>query len=222
MDIVLDPREVLEHLQELGYRNITKEQLVEFIKDLKKLIKYEQLIASRQSSPCEGCTCSCSKRQNKVSAEKNKKVLHDNSGGSYDDSSSSSSSDICSSELGSVKVKVRTPLPGSYESAENGNQQKRPASKCKENVNRCPSKTFIRPQQARPKSSSAPPRSDPVALYQYYQQMWKQQKLPGEDPHTDLRWMIREKMLGQNPNPCPRPLSRASSTSTKSSTRVRL
>ena len=63
--------------------------------------------------------------------------------------------------------------------------------------------TVIRTQQARPKSSAAP-RSDPVALYQYYQQVWKQQKLPGEDPHTDLRWTIREKMLGQTPNPCPR------------------
>lgn len=217
MDIILDPREVLEHLRELGYTNITKEQLVEFIKDLKKLIKYEQLNASRQSSPCEGCTC-C-KGENKVSADKNKKIPHDSSGGSYDGNSNNSS--INSSELGSVKVKVRTPLQESYDAGENKNQQKQAASKCKETLARCTSKTFIRPQQARPKSSTAPPRSDPVTLYQYYQQMWKQQKLPGEDPHSDLRWMIREKMLGQNPNPCPRPLSRASSTSTKSS-RVRL
>uniref|UniRef100_A0A023F249 Centriolar and ciliogenesis-associated protein HYLS1 C-terminal domain-containing protein n=1 Tax=Triatoma infestans TaxID=30076 RepID=A0A023F249_TRIIF len=41
MSIDLDPQEVLEHLYSLGYYNITKEQLKEFIKDLKKLIKYD-------------------------------------------------------------------------------------------------------------------------------------------------------------------------------------
>ncbi|XP_073989216.1 hyls1 centriolar and ciliogenesis associated isoform X2 [Rhodnius prolixus] len=41
MSIELDPQEVLEHLYSLGYYNITKEQLKEFMKDLKKLIKYD-------------------------------------------------------------------------------------------------------------------------------------------------------------------------------------
>ncbi|KAG5899922.1 hypothetical protein JTB14_002473 [Gonioctena quinquepunctata] len=38
----INPREVLSYLNELGYVNITAHQLKEFIKDLKKLIKYEQ------------------------------------------------------------------------------------------------------------------------------------------------------------------------------------
>lgn len=38
----LDPREVLAHLHQLGYQNITPHQLKEFIIDLKKLIKHEQ------------------------------------------------------------------------------------------------------------------------------------------------------------------------------------
>lgn len=39
-------------------------------------------------------------------------------------------------------------------------------------------------------------KSDPVALYQKYQAEWKKRKLPGEDNRADLRWAIREKMLG--------------------------
>ncbi|KAK9507514.1 hypothetical protein O3M35_007354 [Rhynocoris fuscipes] len=41
MSIDLDPHEVLQHLYSLGYCNITKDQLKDFIKDLKKLIKYD-------------------------------------------------------------------------------------------------------------------------------------------------------------------------------------
>ncbi|KAG8287011.1 hypothetical protein J6590_046985 [Homalodisca vitripennis] len=52
-----------------------------------------------------------------------------------------------------------------------------------------------------PRPGSAPQRSDPVALYHQYQQLWKQQKLPGEARHNDLRWTIREKLLGQEPQP---------------------
>lgn len=42
----MDPSEVLAYLNQLGYRNISALQLKEFIKDLKKLIKYEQKIAN--------------------------------------------------------------------------------------------------------------------------------------------------------------------------------
>ncbi|KAH8328127.1 hypothetical protein KR067_004348, partial [Drosophila pandora] len=41
----LDARAILQHLNELGYRNITAEQLREFLKDLRKLIKYEERLA---------------------------------------------------------------------------------------------------------------------------------------------------------------------------------
>ncbi|KAJ4439686.1 hypothetical protein ANN_07814, partial [Periplaneta americana] len=44
-------------------------------------------------------------------------------------------------------------------------------------------------------------RSDPVKLYHQYQHIWKQQKVPGEDRHSNLRWSIRERMLGEDPHP---------------------
>ncbi|KAJ8932530.1 hypothetical protein NQ318_000647 [Aromia moschata] len=48
----------------------------------------------------------------------------------------------------------------------------------------------------RPGCPKALNRCDPVALYQYYQKEWKKQKFPGQENHSDLRWAVREKMLG--------------------------
>lgn len=44
-------------------------------------------------------------------------------------------------------------------------------------------------------------KCDPVALYHKYQQEWNKFTFPGEDNRTKLRWEIREKMLGTDPNP---------------------
>ncbi|XP_055709819.1 uncharacterized protein LOC129805732 [Phlebotomus papatasi] len=58
MSISLDAREVLHHLNELGYKNITAHQLKEFIRDLKKLIKYDTL----QCKICKSTKCSCAQK----------------------------------------------------------------------------------------------------------------------------------------------------------------
>lgn len=47
-------------------------------------------------------------------------------------------------------------------------------------------------------------KTDPVKLYHKYKEIWAQQKVPGENDHSQLRWTIREKMLGQDPHPHPR------------------
>ena len=41
-------------------------------------------------------------------------------------------------------------------------------------------------------------KHDPVRLYQFYQDQWKKQRLPGELNRTekDLRWATREWMMG--------------------------
>lgn len=39
-------------------------------------------------------------------------------------------------------------------------------------------------------------KSDPVALYHQYQAEWKKMKFPGEDARSQLRWAIRQKMIG--------------------------
>ncbi|XP_076655914.1 uncharacterized protein LOC143360700 [Halictus rubicundus] len=68
-------------------------------------------------------------------------------------------------------------------------------------------KSFIRPWRLQPEAQKASnmKKSDPVALYQKYQQEWKQMSFPGEAKHAGLRWAIREKMLGGDPHPVPLP-----------------
>ncbi|XP_078037204.1 uncharacterized protein LOC144470182 isoform X1 [Augochlora pura] len=68
-------------------------------------------------------------------------------------------------------------------------------------------KSFIRPWRLQPEAQkgSNAKKSDPVALYQKYQQEWKQMSFPGEAKHAGLRWAIREKMLGGDPHPVPLP-----------------
>ena len=43
-----------------------------------------------------------------------------------------------------------------------------------------------------------PLKHDPVKLYQFYQDQWKKQRLPGELNRTekDIRWATREWMMG--------------------------
>ncbi|XP_033336895.2 uncharacterized protein LOC117226545 isoform X1 [Megalopta genalis] len=68
-------------------------------------------------------------------------------------------------------------------------------------------KSFIRPWRLQPEVQKgfSTKKSDPVALYQKYQQEWKQMSFPGEAKHAGLRWAIREKMLGGDPHPVPLP-----------------
>ncbi|OAD62408.1 hypothetical protein WN48_07279 [Eufriesea mexicana] len=73
-------------------------------------------------------------------------------------------------------------------------------------------KSFIRPWRLQLDSQRSKnlKKTDPVILYQKYQQEWKQMSFPGEAKHSSVRWAIREKMLGGDPQPMP--LSKKSSS----------
>nr|XP_012152793.1 PREDICTED: hydrolethalus syndrome protein 1 homolog isoform X2 [Megachile rotundata] len=66
---------------------------------------------------------------------------------------------------------------------------------------------IIRPWRLQPEVRKALSikKSDPVTMYQKYQQEWKQMSFPGEAKHSSVRWAIREKMLGGDPHPMPVP-----------------
>ncbi|EZA53392.1 hypothetical protein DMN91_004950 [Ooceraea biroi] len=66
-------------------------------------------------------------------------------------------------------------------------------------------KSFIRPWRLQPEAQRnvVNKKCDPVALYQKYQQEWKQISFPGEAKHSKVRWAVREKMLGVDPHPMP-------------------
>ncbi|KAL0267005.1 UNVERIFIED_CONTAM: hypothetical protein PYX00_009393 [Menopon gallinae] len=182
----LNPVEVLTHLRQLGYDNITNAQLDEFMHDLKKLIRYEQ----------RGNNSVCSSTD-----EENYSCSHDGNS-SNDQSGSTNSSDLCSncnltkSDSGSDVSEV---------SSLNDFAHKR-----KRLEEGRPHSSFIRPWQLQPQISVVckPTKCDPVQLYHKYKEMWSLQKVPGEKTHSQLRWVIREKMLGQDPHP--RPISQSS------------
>ena len=74
------------------------------------------------------------------------------------------------------------------------------------------SKSFITYEQVLPKQPEFPakptcsfiraapsrviPKSDPVKLYQSYKEHWDKTKFPGDDSTKQLRWTVREWMMG--------------------------
>ncbi|XP_070712703.1 centriolar and ciliogenesis-associated protein HYLS1 [Pempheris klunzingeri] len=62
-------------------------------------------------------------------------------------------------------------------------------------------KSFIRPVMSQHKAIK---KSDPVAKYFQYKQLWEMFKLPGEKDRRSLRWEIREQLAYQAPPPKPR------------------
>ncbi|XP_066583135.1 centriolar and ciliogenesis-associated protein hyls-1 [Prorops nasuta] len=63
-------------------------------------------------------------------------------------------------------------------------------------------KSFIRPWRLQKEArKTAVKKCDPVALYHKYQEEWKKINFPGEEKYANVRWAIREKMLGVDPAP---------------------
>ncbi|XP_049307210.1 uncharacterized protein LOC105231210 [Bactrocera dorsalis] len=56
------------------------------------------------------------------------------------------------------------------------------------------------PRQCTATRRRRPLSKDPVALYHYYQSEWNyfREQIPGESSHSELRWMIRERLLDPN------------------------
>ncbi|XP_058454214.1 uncharacterized protein LOC131432130 [Malaya genurostris] len=191
MSVPLEAREILCHLNQLGYRNITPEQLKEFQKDLRKLIKFD----CRTSDGTVGRHVLQQATQNLDPFQR----LHTLTTISYD-----------------AKIAGKRQLGSKIQSAASsritnttGEENIRPESK--EEKENQPVRTKLKPQPSeetaankmwiRPRSTSAMKRSknDPVSLYHAYQKEWTKFKnqLPGENSHSDLRWQIRTKLLAE-------------------------
>ncbi|GFG38945.1 hypothetical protein Cfor_12550 [Coptotermes formosanus] len=233
MTIKLDPKEVRAHLHRLGYCNITGEQLKDFIKDLKKLIKYDQhlLCTCKESNELSGSSYietspetfrtsnSTSLRTgNEYSHEEGHKIAdtHEHMKQKYVTCTRSLVHTVQSDDI-SGRTSCSTALPNTSEKTKKlihfSKEKQCRMTGCMENLQEPvkPKSSFIRPWNINPRQTvGAPKRCDPVKLYHHYQDIWRQQKVPGEDNHYELRWSVRERMLSEDPHP--RPISRASST----------
>ncbi|BES94102.1 Hypothetical protein NTJ_06911 [Nesidiocoris tenuis] len=199
--IDLYPQEVLEHLKSLGYHHITKDQLKQFIKDLKKLIKHDLRKAQAQqenqfiSDDIDGS------HHTKGNERPARKILGErNQAGSQSKSVSvqtlETDEDVCAgssrealpeSRLGTSSAKSSTCCAGRC--CQTAAPKKSSANK--ENPPLKPVSSFIRVAPSVVKDG----KTDPVTLYHYYQSLWARQNRPGENPHSDVRWRIRHKMM---------------------------
>ncbi|XP_025200824.1 uncharacterized protein LOC112598538 [Melanaphis sacchari] len=166
----LDQVVVLHHLKELGYENIESHLLQKFMKDLKKLIKYEKqktlveekvnfnnhlnkkinLLEEKQNIP------PIKYSKNVCCCEKKKEIFERLS-------RPSSKTKICSKAVSTIAI--QTDLQNK-KTRENKYSQ------------------ILKKKQM-----------DPVSLHQYYKNEWQNHKMPGENNHNDLRWQIRQAMI---------------------------
>uniref|UniRef100_A0A0A9YX17 Hydrolethalus syndrome protein 1 n=1 Tax=Lygus hesperus TaxID=30085 RepID=A0A0A9YX17_LYGHE len=226
--IDLDPREVLEHLRALGYNHITKDQLKQFIKDLKKLIKYDlrRLQAKEETEqenlPRCGITCrSVQDGEKGETVHDRKRVLREKNQAEKPLIETHSKSiavqtlvppcDLASSSTGRAISSAPSKLRDSSSVSEASSVS---CSTCKAALPCSCSAPNLGRKLARKKENSAPKpvssfirippsevrmgKTDPVTLYHYYQSVWSKQNRPGENPHADVRWRIRHKMMAPN------------------------
>ncbi|PNF37169.1 hypothetical protein B7P43_G00439 [Cryptotermes secundus] len=226
MTIKLDPKEVKAHLHRLGYCNITGEQLREFIKDLKKLIKYDQHLlctckdsAEFSESSYKETSLETLRTSNSTSSPSGNENSHIEKYGrdqsrdttaqkcvtctrsfAHNVQSGDGSSRACVSGSAALPNTAGITKKSAHFSKQEEAQKLKSVENLQESVKA--KHSFIRPRNIQPgQQAGAPKRCDPVKLYHHYQDIWRQQKVPGEDNHSNLRWCIRVRMLGEDPQP---------------------
>ncbi|XP_070506299.1 centriolar and ciliogenesis-associated protein HYLS1 [Chironomus tepperi] len=227
LTVSLDAREVLFHLNYMGYRNVTKEQLKSFMIDLKKLIRYDsqpqkstteiqfqagphsvniqRLFESHtETSKLKQREKHLTDNNKQTTAEKAKDHKHHVCKHKQLLTREKTSSDI---EKKSTKFKDIPKKVSESNSHDKENIPKHDNNQEKDQNNRpttekdpSKSKMWIRPKSAQSTRQNNPKkRNDPVALYQEYQKDW--QKFRSnicESSRSELRWSIREKMLANH------------------------
>ncbi|CAH2108095.1 unnamed protein product [Euphydryas editha] len=197
----LDAREILRYLNNLGIRNINAEVLKYFITDLKKLIKYdlqhknegESLSTRTQQSESVGLERLHS--ASTFSSRSRSKVPVINvtcNRGCQSKRKSTNLLNIHSAPtIGHQKEEIK-PSRRSCSCVRLEKTEKKPVTS-KEIPKSTVSSNLIKvPKQLIKR------KNDPVSLYHYYTSLWEKYKpnVPGENNWSDLRWNIRQKMVG--------------------------
>ncbi|XP_058826380.1 uncharacterized protein LOC131686179 [Topomyia yanbarensis] len=194
MSVPLDAREILCHLNQLGYRNITPDQLKEFQKDLRKLIKFDTRISDgtverRVLQQTTQHLDTFQRLHTLTTISYDAKVAGKRQPGSKVQSAASSRrTDVTEEEAHhhhSHPKEGKENRPARIKTKQQ-HPEKEPAA----------NKMWIRPRST---SANKNRKNDPVSLYHAYQKEWARFKnqLPGENSHSDLRWQVRTKLLAE-------------------------
>lgn len=213
MSLKFTPEDVRRHLVSLGYGDIAEEQLGDFVRDLRRLIRYEEkqkqlqsLIEqdklTQQQRKDESTTdqeeqidlkANRSRKLKKTVEQKRRTLNYNRNTGDLSLTENSVSVSYEASTEEEIHIEVRNVQPDSPpKNLKTGELRQilppRPELPTK------PTCSFIRPVIKDPQPKSV--KHDPVKLHQFYKEQWKKQRLPGElnRVEKDLRWATREWM----------------------------
>ena len=214
MSLKFTPEDVRRHLVSLGYGDIDDEQLGDFVRDLRRLIRYEEKQKQLQSlieqekltqqqrkdestTDQEGEEIDLkgkrSRKLKKTVEQKQRTLNYNRNTGDLSLTENSVSVSYEASTEEEIHIEVRNVQPDSPpKNLKTGELRQilppRPELPTK------PTCSFIRPVIKDPQPKSV--KHDPVKLHQFYKEQWEKQRLPGElnRVEKDLRWATREWM----------------------------
>ena len=214
MSLNFTPEDVRRHLVSLGYGDIDDEQLGDFVRDLRRLIRYEEKQKQLQSlieqekltqqqrkdestTDQEGEEIDLkgkrSRKLKKTVEQKQRTLNYNRNTGDLSLTENSVSVSYEASTEEEIHIEVKNVQPDSPpKNLKTGELRQilppRPELPTK------PTCSFIRPVIKDPQPKSV--KHDPVKLHQFYKEQWEKQRLPGElnRVEKDLRWATREWM----------------------------
>jgi len=215
--------DIRRHLADLGYTNVTDEKLEGFVRDLRKLIKYEE--RKKGVEDRLGLLSSRSEPSLPDSRRRPPAVRRQEARQPAPDSSTSPEPGPRprrrvrrkkSGEQESVMAKHQEVTRDSPDGSRSDTQQSSiyidvdlpPPSPPSTARSAASASLLERPPPAGPGFIRArsgpslgrrPASSDPVALHQLYSRAWAKAKIPGERSHSKLRWAVRGWMMGEEP-----------------------
>jgi len=222
MDVAnFSQEDIRRHLADLGYTNVTDEKLEGFVRDLRKLIKYEE-----RKKGVEDRLCLLSSRSEPSLLPDSRRRPPDARRHQAPDSSTSPEPGPRprrrvrrkkSGEQESVIAKHQEEVArDSPDGSRSDTQQSSiyidvdlpPPSPPSTGRSAAAASLLERPPPAGPGFIRArsgpslgrrPAASDPVALHQLYSKAWAKANIPGERSHSKLRWAVRGWMMGEEP-----------------------
>jgi len=215
--------DIKRHLAELGYSNITEEKLDSFVRDLRKLIKYEerkkevenklddidkQPPARRSKVPDTSTSPELEEKPRRRMRRRERK-RDENEGMmtkhkmevevTRDTADAGGALDGEGQDQDESSLYIDVDLPP--EAASSAPTSSRGPTAAQASLLERPPNSgpgFIRVRSG-PPLGRRPASSDPVALHQEYRKHWARANIPGERRHDQLRWAVRGWMMGEEP-----------------------
>ena len=227
MVLPIDPSDVRRHLQDLGYNDLDDAELHEFVRDLKRLVKYEERrerrkeqlgVVEKEADRSAATTSTSSSGDKEESPSRRLRSRHRRP-------ERKSEKPEVSARARRRKALAEIITNDEEEGEEDGADETETTASTSRASTETEFAVRVRratassppalPSVPRPASkfSSAPTTSfirppkrgrrpkglktDPVRLHEYYQKIWSKTNFPGGESTKAARWAVREWMMGE-------------------------